>query len=186
MSRSLLSWLAAAVLLFWAVGAYNRLVRLRSEANTAFAALDAELVRQVELVQSCLPGHETQPASLSDGQGSFWGSLEGAASQFAAALAAARHRPLDPDGIAALGAAQDVLAMAWERAERDDAHDLAGSRLPDTVTATRGQLDNQCRATAEQFNLAVSRYNAAIRQFPALLLAWLFGFRSGRPLGSTP
>jgi LemA protein len=27
-----------------------------------------------------------------------------------------------------------------------------------------------------QFNRAVDRYNAAIAQFPALLLAWLFGF----------
>jgi len=170
------------VLLFWSVGAYNRLVRLRAEARTAFAALEQELARQVQLVQACLPESETQPASLFDGESTFWGSLQGAASQFAASLAAARSRPLDPEGMAALRAARDVLATAWERAERDDAHDLAGSRLPETVSATRAQLVVQAAVAAEQFNTAVARYNHAIRQFPALLLAWLFGFRAGRGL----
>lgn len=174
-------WVAAAVLLFWAVGGYNRLVRLRSEANTAFAVLEAELAKQVYLVHECLPEGQTQPASLFDGlESSFWGGLQGAATQFAASLAVARQRPLEPEGIAALSAAQAVLSTAWERAERDDAHDLAGPRLPETLTANRALLVSQALASAEQFNQAVLRYNEAISQFPAMLLAWLFGFRAGR------
>ena len=181
MASTWIWWAVAAVLLFWAVGAYNRLVRLRSEANTAFAALEAELNKQVQLVHECLPEGQTQPASLFDGlEGSFWGGLQGAATQFAASLAVARQKPLEPDGIAALSAAQAVLTMAWERAERDDAHDLAGPRLPETLTASRAHLVAQARACAEQFNQAVTRYNEAIAQFPAVLLAWLFGFRPGR------
>lgn len=177
MLPSLVFWIAVPVLLFWSVGAYNRLVRLRSDAKTAFAAMDAELARQVELVQACLPVDDGQPASTFGNEGSFWGGLEGAATQFAASLAVARQRPLDPEGIAALSAAQDVLAMAWERVERDDAHDLAGSRLPDTVTARRANLAGQVRAAGALFNQAVSRYNHGIAQFPAVLLAWLFGFK---------
>ena len=180
MPTSIVLWSLAAVLLFWTVGAYNRLVRLRSEANSAFAKLDAELSQQVELVRKDLPPPEaTQPASL-DGQGSFWAGLHGAATQFAASLSAVRAHPLEPAGIAALSAAQDVLAMAWERAERNDAHDLAGPRLPDTVLARRAQLALQAHAATEQFNEAVLRYNHAIAQFPAVLLAWLFGFKRGR------
>ena len=110
--------------------------------------------------------------------------LHGAATQLAACLAAARTRPLEPGGIAALSAAQDVLAMAWERAERDDAHDLAGPRLPETVTARRAQLAQQAHAATDQFNQAVVRYNEAIGQFPAVLLAWLFGFKPGRRVGA--
>ena len=183
MSTSLAFWVAAAVLLFWGVGAYNRMVQLRADANAAFAALEAELTRQVELVHECLPEIQpTQPASLPGEAGSFLAGLSGAASQFTACLAVARQKPLDPTGIAALGAAQQVLAMAWERAERDDAHDLAGPRLPDTVAARRVQQGIQVHAASEQFNQAVARYNAAIAQFPAILLAWLFGFRAGRPM----
>jgi len=45
-------WTVAAVLLFWSVGAYNRLVRLRAETNAAFAALDAQWLRQLALVDA--------------------------------------------------------------------------------------------------------------------------------------
>ncbi|AEG94682.1 hypothetical protein [Ramlibacter tataouinensis] len=183
-SSPLLWWAAAALLLFWSVGAYNRLVRLRSEAKQAFTTLDDELLRHVRLVEACLPEGETQPASLFEGenQPSFWAGLRGAAGQLLASLAAARQRPLDPDRIAALVAAGDVLATAWERAERDDAHDLAGPSLPETLTSTRAQLVAQSAAAADHFNQAVARYNAAIGQFPALLLAWLFGFKPARGL----
>jgi len=54
MTSTVVLWALAAVLLFWAVGAYNRLMRLRAEAKAAFALLDAELVRQVELVRNQL------------------------------------------------------------------------------------------------------------------------------------
>lgn len=181
MPSSVVLWSVAAVLLFWGVGAYNRLMRLRAEANIAFAALEAELSKQVALVHECLPPPEpTQPAPLDGEPTSFWAGLHGAAAQFAASLAAARSRPLDPEGIAALSAAQDVLTMAWERAERDDAHDLAGPRLPETLTARRAQIVIQTHAAVDQFDQAVSRYNDAIAQFPAVLLAWLFGFKPGR------
>ena len=180
MPTSVVLWTLAAALLFWGVGAYNRLMRLRADANTTFAHLESELAKQVDLVRNQLPPPEaTQPAPLDD-DASFWAGLHGAAAQFAASLAAARNRPLEPEGIAALSAAQEVLASAWERAERDDAHDLAGARLPDTVIARRVQLTSQSNAAAEQFNQAVARYNAAIVQFPAALLAWLFGFKAGR------
>lgn len=183
MTSSIVSWSIAALLLFWAVGAYNRLMRLRAEAKTAFEALDAELARQIDLVRKELPPPEqTQPAPLEGEPVSFWSGLHSAAAQFAASLAAARAKPLEPEGIAALSAAQDILAMAWERAERDDAHDLAGPRLPDTVLMRRAQLALQTHAATEQFNLAVRRYNEGIAQFPALVLAWVFGFQPGRAL----
>lgn len=184
MPSTLVSSIAGAVLLFWGVGAYNRLVRLRGEANAAFAELDGHLQRQVALVDQVV-GEE--PESIFEGaQSSFWGGLQGAAAQLRASLAAARHRPLDPDRIAALGSAQKVLLMAWNRAERDDAHDLAGARLPETLTGERAQITSNCIAAAERFGRAVDHYNAAIAQFPALLLARLFGFRPARRMPPMP
>jgi LemA protein len=179
MPKSLLSWSLAAVLLFWAVGAYNRLMRLRADAHTAFGAVEGEFNKQIELVRKHLPGAEyTQPAPL-DQESTFWAGLQGAAGQFATAVAAVHHRPLDAKRVAALNAACDVLVVAWEAAERDEAHDLAGPRLPETVLARRSQLSVQTHSAIEQFNTAVARYNAAITQFPAVLLAWLFGFKPG-------
>ena len=181
-SSSFVPWVIAAVVLFWAVGAYNRLVRLRSDANAAFAALEVELARQVQLVHACVPPEEEQAPSQFAGGSAFWGGLQGAAAQLHASLASARARPLDPDRIAALGAAQEVLSMAWDRAERDDAHDLAGPRLPENFSSERAQLVRMAQAATEHFNNAVARYNEGITQFPALLLAWLFGFQPARGL----
>ena len=185
MTSSLLYWGLAALLLFWAVGAYNRLVRLRSEANATFAAFDTELGRQIELAQQCLPAGIAHPVSQFDGGSTFWAGLEGAAMQLGASLAQARARPLDPGRIAALDAALEVLGMAWERVERDDAHDLAGPRLPARVTAERAQLARQAHAAGEAFNQAVLRYNEAIAQFPAVLLAWVFDFQPGLGIAGT-
>jgi LemA protein len=184
MTSPVVFWTLAAVLLFWSVGAYNRLVRLRAGANTAFGPVEMEFARQAELVRANLPPPEpTQPAPLEGGEpNSFWGALHAAATQLAAALSAARTKPLDPERIAALNAAQDVFTMAWERAERDDAHDLAGPRLPDSLLLRKHQSLLQAHAAVDSFNQAVNRYNEAIAQFPALLLAWLFGFKAARPL----
>jgi LemA protein len=176
LTRSVVFWSLAAVLLFWAVGAYNRLMRLRANANTAFAAFDAELGAQVDLIRQHLPQVAAQGVPL-ERDLSIWASLHAAGSQLAASLAAARHKPLDAERVAALGAAQDALATAWARAQHDDAHDLAGSRLPDTVLLRRDQLMRQAYGAAGQFNQAVARYNEAIAQFPAVLLAWVFGFK---------
>lgn len=181
-TSSFVPWIVAAVALFWAVGGYNRLVRLRSDANAAFAGLEAELAQQVKLVHACVPPEEDQAQSQFAGGSAFWGGLQGAAAQLQASLAAAKARPLDPERIAALGAAQEVLAMAWDRAERDDAHDLAGPRLPENFSSERQQLERMALAATERFNQAIVRYNEAIAQFPAALLAWLFGFHPARGL----
>ncbi|HVE54529.1 MAG TPA: LemA family protein [Ramlibacter sp.] len=185
-SSSFLPWILAAVTVFWAVGAYNRLVRLRSEAKAAFGVLESELQKQVQLVQACVPPEEDQQASQFSGGSAFWGGLQGAGAQLAASLAAAKAKPLDPERIAALGAAQEVLGIAWERTERDDAHDLAGPRLPENTSGERVQLVRMAQAATEQFNLAVTRYNEGIGQFPAILLAWLFGFEPARGLRARP
>ena len=185
-ASSFLPWILVAVTLFWAVGAYNRLVRLRSEAKGAFHALDTELQKQVQLVLACIPPEEEQAPSQFTGGSAFWGGLQGAAAQLAASLAAAKSRPLDPDRIAALGAAQEVLGVAWDRAERDDAHDLAGPRLPENFSGERQQLVRMAQAATEHFNEAVGRYNDAIAQFPAMVLAWIFGFQPARGLRARP
>lgn len=186
MTSSILPWVVAAVALFWAVGAYNRLVRLRSEAKVAFAALESELQKQVQLVLACIPPEEDQAPSQFTGGSAFWGGLQGAAAQLTASLSAARSKPLDPERIAALGAAQEVLSTAWDRAERDDAHDLAGPRLPENFSGERQQLVRMAQAATENFNQAVVRYNEGIGQFPALLLAWIFGFEPARGLRARP
>ena len=184
MSWPLGFWIGAAVLLFWAVGAYNRLIRLRAAVLQAFAALEARLREQADLVQACLPASFVPAVAKEEGAGNgmagLWNGLGGATLQFTASLDAARTRPLDPDSIAALKAAHGVLYMAWQRLQQDDAHDLAGAALPDTLQLRWQQTAAHVKDDAGMFNQQVDAYNDAIAQFPALLVASLFSFRPAR------
>lgn len=190
----LTTWILLAVLLFWAVGAYNRLMRLRSAAIQAFGGLDAHLVRTITMLgeyeATLLP--ERSP---SDARAALWA----ATTQFGASLAAARARPLDTAAAAALSTAEQVLNVAWQAVVRDRAgapvdgvgdgpvpHAAAGAPPADQTLAAwiirRDQQAAHNDLARQQFNDAVAQYNRAIAQFPASVLAWLFGFHQARPL----
>ncbi len=182
-----------ALLLFWAIGAYNRLVRLRSAALRAFAAVDAHLVQWLALatdqapLPQPVPDNDDRPnAQPHDAAHSSrdHAALQAAAGQFAAALAVARARPLDAATVAALATGRDIVETAWEALVQAAARHSEGV-APPTMAAwlqQREQLGVHGALPLQQFNAAVAQYNAAVGQFPASVLAWLFGFHSARTL----
>jgi LemA protein len=189
MSDSLIVIALVAVLLFWTVGAYNRLVRLRSQALQAFGALAVHLRRVISLAQSSAsaatrrerPAADAGGAEPLDAMGTAAAGLDASATQCLASLQAAKARPLDAEAIAALAAARGVLAQAWKRLS-EEPEDLAGAPLPESLGSEWEQIGQQVAGAADEFNQAVQRYNEAVGQFPALVLAWVFGFRVARPL----
>ena len=174
-------WVVPALLFFWLIGAYNRLVRLRARVRQAFAALDEQLVRQVVWVQGCLPesmrgGAQTSPAELQDEVTAAWARLHAASEQFAAALAHARADVADVPTMAGLVLAHEAMRTAWAGA-------LADAVAPDAVpSAERLQarwlrLLHQALPLRAAFNEAAQAYNQAIAQFPAALIARLASFK---------
>ena len=179
--------LMGATLVFWAVGAYNRLVRLRAGVGKAFSALDAVLSLQPALIQAALP-EPLVADGLPDGGLAAWSRLSSAGEQYARSLANARAHPLDPEAISALCAAQRVLDDLWHGAARagGDA-DSPDDRSPGDLQARLGRLAVQVSGPREAFDAAVMNYNTAVRQFPALVLARIWGFRPAgliRPQGT--
>lgn len=174
-SGSIIWWGLAALLLFWSVGAYNRLVRLRSRASRTFAALALLLQRYGELL------HDYSATPTTGVQSQAWTGLHGAQVQFAASLAVARLRPLDAASINALAAADQVLQMAWLRVATEG-QDPYGQPLPEILRQPWDGMQPQVAIAKQSFAQAVHSYNLAIAQFPAILLAWLFGFRAAKPL----
>lgn len=197
-SSSLLTWGAVAVLLFWLIGAHNRLVRLRASALQSYAVLDTLLLRQLDFVQRSLstPGADGVTAPAGEGP------LQAAVSQTAAVLGATRLKPLDPGSVATLGTAVHVLLDAWQRLHPDDlvSFDAEGtlsrpasllgpgesgavaSPPPHAAPMAWPEPSALVEITRAQFNAAVAQYNDAIRQFPALFVAWAFRFRPAAPL----
>ncbi|MHA7601359.1 LemA family protein [Alicycliphilus sp. T452] len=182
------TWILLALLLFWAVGAYNRLIRLRSAAMQAFGGLDAHMLRWMALLGeyevSRAASTDTQGAALPVGQDDAHAALWAAATQLGASLAVARARPLDADAAAALSAAAQVLETAWQTVVREAAQTSEGVAPPALApwVQRREQVALQSDAARRQFNDAVLLYNHAVAQFPASLLAWLFGLKKGRTL----
>jgi hypothetical protein len=186
-------WLGAALLLFWFVGAYNRLVRLRSAALQAYATLDAALMRQLDFVQSRAQAVAVGEAPEPPAQA----LLRAATVQLTTLLAAARLRPLDPAAVGALATALHALLNGWQRLYPDAVTSFDGDgtlSLPAALSGPLGRSTSPERAPVgspfawpepspaaeiarSQFNRAVRTYNAAIRQFPAVLVAWVMQLR---------
>ena len=192
MLSSSIFWTVLAVMLFWAVGAYNRVVRLRSAALQAFGGLDTHWVRMLALLSEW----DVAQASAGLSAGPAHQSLQAATTEFGATLAVARARPLQADAAGALVSARDALELAWqawaaevqvppEPTEPTEGHEAPNA--PDVQNrapwSARWVQHRQQNALAQQqFNDAVANYNAAIAQFPAQVLAWLFGFKPARSL----
>ncbi|MEO8855435.1 MAG: LemA family protein [Burkholderiaceae bacterium] len=180
MTHTLVAWLSMALGVFWVVGAYNRLIRLRAQTISAFATLDAPLTRYVELADGLLQAAsglelaQAVAAPRGADSGTAWAGLQGASTQFEASLKVARKRILDAGAMAALQTAHATLQMSWARVEQECCATLdllapLGSRQwIENAQAARHAID--------AFNRAVHDHNAAIRQFPALLLAYMFSF----------
>lgn len=191
-------WIGSALALFWFVGAHNRLMRQRAAALQAYATLDAALTRQLDYVQ----GQLALGASAAEGDGArlppALASLRAAAAQLATMLSATRLHPLEPPAVAALGTALQVVLHAWQRLHPEtmvsfDADGtlsrpapLGGMAEPAAPPASMPIAWPEPSAAAEiargQFNLAVAQYNRAIRQFPAVLVAWVLRLHRAAPL----
>ena len=105
--------LVLALVFFWAIGAYNRLVRLRAAVGTAFAALEPLLRERLAWVKGALPPAEPPapdaPAStLDEPRTQAWARLDAAGEQLALALAPVRSQPVSARAVCSLAQAQAV------------------------------------------------------------------------------
>ncbi len=195
---SLAYWVVGAILLFWFVGAYNRLMRLRASALQAYATLDAALLRQLDFVQM----HSLKrPADAADPPDPALVSLHATTAQLTTLLAVTRQRPLTATNIAALATALHVMLAAWQRLHPDavmrfepdgtlarvvaQQSGTESASVPSTPTELTPWPEPSAAAEIArgQFNRAVAHYNAAIRQFPAVLVAWVMQLHPAAALG---
>ncbi|MBU2287133.1 MAG: lema family protein [Gammaproteobacteria bacterium] len=186
--ESWLGWGALALAVFWFVGAYNRMMRLRSAALQAYSTLDGALTRQLEFVLAHASQREAEAAASRSVV-----SVQAAAAQLQILLAATRPRPLEPARIAALSTALHALLGAWQGLYPNEgiSFDADGTlSRPASLEAQKDRPDAsepppiawpEPSAAAEiarrQFNQAVMQYNAAIGQLPAQLVAWIMQLR---------
>lgn len=183
LTTSFVFWALAAVTVFWALGAYNRLVRLRGDMVRALQVLathwqaNAQAVRQELATLSHAPESDSTWASLGD-EASNWRPLALATKQFQACIASVLAKPsVAPpvDDLASIRAAHEVMEAAWLRL-KDTHDDLAGAAVPQSLELMWQHQSLQAHEKQREYNACVEAYNQAIGQFPAFVLAWIFGF----------
>jgi LemA protein len=149
--------------LLWAVFAFNRLVRLRNQARTAWADIDVQLTRRHDLV----------PQLVAAVQG--YASHEGAVLETVTTL---RSQAVALTSPARLGEVEAALEQALGRlfALKEAYPDLKASANFAQLQRDLVEVEEQLQYARRFYNGAVRDYNDTVQRVPDLLVARGFGF----------
>ena len=173
----------AALLVFWAVGAYNRLIRLKNTIANAFGQIDVQLKRRYDLIPNLV---EAAKKYLIHEQATLEAVIS-ARNQARAASDVVRSRPANALAVTTLAAAEQALGgslghlFAVAEAYPDLKADQTIRELSEELTST----ENKVSFARQAFNDAVLDYNNAQGQFPAVLIARMFSFAPSAMLQAT-
>lgn len=193
-----LFWAVFAIFRFWAFGAYNRLIRLRSAIVQSFDGLDAQMGRLVALVSEFGVARAVYHSSVLDNDNREAHpqiASQSAMTQVSTPLVVIRTNPVQGDAAATLSGARDATQASWRNAVyplggmaglADDGFDpfaQVGTAGHSAVWQVRwDQHVAQSDHATLALNEAVCRFNVAVSQFPASVLAKVFGLQEARLL----
>jgi LemA protein len=155
--------LAATLVLAWAIVAYNRLVRLRSQVRTAWADIDVQLTRRHDLV----PALVAAVRGYADHEQAVLQTVTELRSQ-----AIALHSP------AQLGRVETALEHALSRlfALQESYPDLKASENFTQLQRDLVGVEDHLQYARRFYNGAVRDYNDAVQRIPDMLIARSCGF----------
>lgn len=174
---------AVAVTLVWAVGAYNRLVRLRNDIANAFALIDVQLKRRHDLI----PNLVEVARKYMEHERDTLERVTAARAQTMAAGDLARNKPLAMSAIKSLTMAEDSLASALGRFQvvAEAYPELKADAQMRDLSEELTHTENKVAFSRQYFNDATLLYNNAAQAFPTRIVSGLFGFQDATMLQST-
>jgi LemA protein len=172
-----------AVVVFWAIGAYNRLVSLRNQFKNAFAQIDVQLKRRYDLIPNLV---ETAKAYMKHERETLEAVIRARNSAVSANQAAAAD-PGSAAAIAGLTAAEGALTGALSKlfALSEAYPDLKANQNMMQLTEELTGTENKISFARQAFNDAVMTFNTAVQQFPTNILASIFSFTPAELLAAT-
>ena len=172
-----------AVVLLWAIAAYNRLVQLRNRIANAFGQIDVQLKRRHDLVPNLVAvarGYlQHESATLE--------AVIQARSQAQSAAKTARGAPGSAEALGALAVAEGALGgslgrlMVVAEAYPELKADATMQSLSEELTST----ENRLGFARQAYNDEVLDFNNDAAQFPTLIVARLLGFALAPMLEAT-
>lgn len=169
----------AAIALF-AVAIYNRLVSGRNLYKNAFAQIDVQLSRRHDLIPNLL---ETVKGYMKHERETLEAVIA-ARNTAIAGLRNAAANPGDPNAVAQLGKAENVLSGALGRlfALAEAYPDLRASQNMMQLSEELTSTENKVAFARQAFNDAVTSYNNTREVFPNSLIAGTFSFAPAKLL----
>lgn len=156
--------LLIVVLVLWAVGLYNGLVRIRNQVRNAWAQIDVQLKRRHDLIPNLV---ETVKGYMEYEQETLTRVIE------------ARGKALAAQGVAAVSQAENALTGALKSlfAVAENYPDLKANqnvlRLQEELSST----ENKIAFARQYYNDSVMRLNNQIEMFPSSIFANAFNFQ---------
>ena len=153
-----------AVLALAIVFIYNGLVRLRVQADNAWADIDVQLKRRYDLIPNLV---ETVKGYASHEKG----TLE--------SVVAARNQAMSAQGPAAKGEAEGMLTGALRQlfALAEAYPQLRAVESFTQLQATLNQIEDTLQNARRYYNAVVRDLNTRIQQFPSNIVAAMSGFK---------
>ena len=174
-------WVALALgllVFFWAVGAYNRLVRLKNAIANAFGQIDVQLKRRYDLIPNLVEvarrylAHEAQTLE----------AVIAARNQARTAEQTAAGSPLNAGALGALAGAEQMLGGALGKlfAVVEDYPDLKADQNMRELSEELTSTENRVGFARQAYNDHVLEFNDAAAQFPTLKILLMTGYAEQR------
>ena len=155
---------AVALVLLWAVAAYNGLVGKRNKVREAWSGIDVQLTRRADLIPNLVEtvrGYQIHEREVLENVTQARAGLMGAKGPQEAARA------------------ENMLEQALGRlfAVAEAYPDLKANQNFADLQAELSKLEEEVAFSRRFYNALVQELNTAIQQVPTLVVARLFGFR---------
>jgi len=152
-----------AIVVFWAVAIYNRLIRMQNLKNEGWSGIDVQLKRRFDLVPNLV---ESVKGYASHEREVFERVTEARAAIGKAGNVAQRA---ESENMLS-GAPKSLFAVA------ENYPDLKANANFLQLQEQLGSLENDIQMSRRYYNGAARDYNIAIATFPAVLVAQKFGY----------
>lgn len=177
-TTTIITLVAIAVLLFFIIGVYNKLVSLRNQTKNAFAQIDVQLKRRHDLIPNLV---ETVKAYMSHERGTLEAVIA-ARNQAETSRQKASGNPSNPETMKQLLQAEGQLGAVMGRlfALSEAYPDLKANQNMANLQEELSSTENKISFARQAFNDAVLGYNTSREVFPNNVVAALFHFQEAQ------
>lgn len=172
---TIITLVVIAVIIFYVVGIYNRLVALKNRFKNAYAQIDVQLTRRYDLIPNLV---ETAKGYMAHEKETLEAVIQARNQAVSANQNAAAH-PDDGAAIQGIVGAEAMLTGALGKffALSESYPDLKANETMNNVMEELSTTENKVAFSRQAYNDSVMTYNTYKEQFPNNMISNQFNFK---------